>query len=61
MSLSHQCCHGVYQIVEFFCSFDRDGEKRKPYQHDGEAMELLLRCPYREQGAVHRDLWGECS
>ena len=35
--------------------------KRKLYQHDGEAMELLLRFLDRKQGAVHREYWGECS
>ena len=36
-------------------------KKRKLYQHDGEAMELLLRFLDRKQGAVHREYWGECS
>ena len=36
-------------------------KKRKSYQHDGEAMELLLRFLDRKQGAVHREYWGECS
>ena len=34
---------------------------RKPYQHDSEAMELVLRFLDRKQGAVNREYWGECS
>ena len=36
-------------------------QKRKPYQHDSEAMEMVLRCLGRKQGAVNREYWGECS
>ena len=36
-------------------------KKRKPYQHDSEAMELVLRFLDRKQRAVHREYWGECS
>ena len=36
-------------------------KKRKSYQHDGEAMELLLRFLDRKQGAVHHEYLGECS
>ena len=36
-------------------------KKRKPYQHDSEAMELVLRFLDRKQGAVNREYWGECS
>ena len=53
----------VYLIVEFCCSFDRSRQKKgkKPYQHDIEAMELVLRFLDRKQGAVNREYWGECS
>ena len=36
-------------------------KKRKSYQHDGEAMELLLRFLDRKQEAVHHEYLGECS
>ena len=36
-------------------------KKRKPYQHDSEAMELVLRFLDRKKGAVNREYWGECS
>ena len=36
-------------------------KKRKPYQHDGEVIELLLRFLDRKQKAVHREYWDECS
>ena len=36
-------------------------KKRKPYQHDSEAMELVLRFLDRKQEAMHREYWGECS
>ena len=36
-------------------------KKRKPYQHDSEAMELVLWFLDHEQGAVHREYWGEYS
>ena len=36
-------------------------KKRKPYQHDSEAMEMAVRFLDRKQGAVHREYWGECS
>ena len=36
-------------------------KKRKSYQHDGEAMELLLRFLDRKQEAVHHGYLGECS
>ena len=36
-------------------------KKRKPYQHDGEVIELLLRFLDRKQEAVHHEYWGECS
>ena len=38
-----------------------DKRKRKPYQYDSEAMELVLRFLDRKQGAVNREYWGECS
>ena len=38
-----------------------DKKKRKPYQHDSEIMELVLRFLDRKQGAVNREYWGECS
>ena len=36
-------------------------KKRKPYQHDDEVIELLLRFLDRKQKAVHREYWDECS
>ena len=39
----------------------REDKKRKPYQHDSEAMEVVLRFLDRKQGAVNREYWGECS
>ena len=36
-------------------------KERKPYQHDSEAMELVLRFLDRKQVAVNREYWGECS
>ena len=36
-------------------------KKRKPYQHDGEAVEMVLRFLDRKQRAVNREYWGECS
>ena len=36
-------------------------KKRKPYQHDTEAMELVLRFLDCKQGEVNREYWGECS
>ena len=51
----------LYIVVSSCCSFDRSGQKkRKPYQHDSEAMELVLRFLDRKQGAVNREYWGEC-
>ena len=36
-------------------------KKRKPYQQDSEAMELVLRLLVRKHGAVNREYWSECS
>ena len=36
-------------------------KKRKTYQHDSEAMEVVLGFLDRKQGAMHREYWGECS
>ena len=35
-------------------------KKRKSYQHDSEAMEVVLGFLDRKQGAVQREYWGEC-
>ena len=52
----------LYIVLLSCCSFDRGRQKkRKPYQHDSEAMELVLRFLDRKQEAVHREYWGECS
>ena len=45
----------------FFSVLTGMEKKRKPYQQDSEAMELLLRFLDREQRAVHREHWSECS
>ena len=36
-------------------------KKRKSYQHDSEAMEVVLGFLDRKQGAMHREYWGACS
>ena len=38
-----------------------EDKKRKPYQHDSEAIKVVLRFLDRKQGAVNREYWGECS
>ena len=38
-----------------------EDKKGKPYQHDSETMEVVLRFLDRKQGAVNCEYWGECS
>ena len=49
------------QLQNFVVVLTRVDKKWKPYQHDSEAMEMVLRFLDRNQGAVNREYWGECS
>ena len=57
-SSSESPCTLSYRLVVVLTGVDK--KKRKPYQHDSEAMELVLRLLDRKQGAVNREYWGEC-